>query len=52
MREEGYYWVELYGEWYIGKYIIGEEENEWFIDGAYYYESTLDEVNENQIKRE
>jgi hypothetical protein len=49
MREEGYYFIKLYGEWLIGSLFIDEQEDDkpyWFMCGnSYMYpEKDFDEI--------
>jgi len=52
MREEGYYWVKLDGDFIIGYY--SKRFNDWEIVGnkRFMGETRFSEIDEKQIKRE
>jgi hypothetical protein len=52
-RRSGYYWVNLFGEWYIGQFYGNFETiHDWQVNGEAYMEEEFDEIDEKQIIRE
>lgn len=48
-RKSGYYWVQLANEWFIADY--DQEDDSWFMDGAFWIDREFQQIDENQITR-
>jgi hypothetical protein len=51
MREPGYYWVKLKGEWTIARWASSGGISLWILSGYDFEDSYFEEIDENKIVR-